>query len=96
MTDTYHLNYFIRMLTSKLTLSIPKTVLDEAKIYSRKTRQPLSRLVSHYFSVLSRIGTRKDAKDSVVTPRVRGITGLARSEASDKQLLFEALGHKYR
>lgn len=96
MTDTYDLDYFIRVLTSKLTLSIPKAVLDEAKVYSRKTRQPLSRLVSHYFSILSRIGTRKNANDSTITPRVRGITGLAKSDVSDKQLLFEALSHKYR
>lgn len=87
---------FIRMGIAKLTLSVPKNLLEEAKAYSRKTHQPLSRLVSHYFSVLSRIGTRKDTKDSIITLRVRGITGLVKSEASDKQLLLDALSHKYR
>ncbi|MBI2981029.1 MAG: hypothetical protein HYY44_01785 [Deltaproteobacteria bacterium] len=83
------------MNTTKLTLSIPKDLLEEAKIYSRKARQPLSRLVSRYFSLLSRRGKTQEAS-SGITSKVKKVTGLSRSEKTEKEILFDALSHKYR
>lgn len=83
------------MLTSaKLTLSIPKKLLWEAKLYSRKTRQPLSRLVSRYFSLLALNLARGKGQDAV-TSKVRQMTGLAKSDRSEKELLFDSLKRKY-
>lgn len=80
------------MLATKLTLSIPPKVLSRAKSYSRKTGQPLSRLVSRYFSALSGVGEgRKE-----ITLKVRRVTGLVSSKKRDEDLLFEALASKYR
>ena len=77
----------------KLTLSVPEKVLIRAKVYSRKTRQPLSRLVSRYFALLSR-----KTEDGVhpITPKVRQVTGLVKSNKADEDLLLEALGSKYK
>lgn len=77
----------------KLTLSIPKNILSDAKRYSRRTRQPLSRLVSRYFAVLSQPRTRTGHQ---ITSRVKRVTGIAKSHKTDEQLLLDALAAKYR
>lgn len=82
------------MSTAKLTLSIPKNLLGEAKVYSQKTHQPLSRLVSHYFSLLTLKWRDKEGGD-LVTSRVKQITGIAKSDRGEKDLLFESLRSKY-
>ncbi len=83
------------MSTVKLTLSIPKRLLGEAKAYSRKTRQPLSRLVSRYFALLART-TTQDKTAGMVGPRVKQATGLAKGARAAEQVLLEALVDKYR
>lgn len=80
------------MPVAKLTLSIPPKVLLRAKSYSRRTGQPLSRLVSRYFSALSGAGEGREA----ITPKVRRVTGLVTSKKRDEEILFEALASKYR
>lgn len=79
------------MNTAKLTLSIPPKLLTAAKVYSRKTRQPLSRLVSRYFEAISH-----NFSSEFVSPRVLKVTGLAQSDKEDKALLIEALREKHR
>lgn len=81
------------MLT-KLTLSIPKDLLVEAKSYSQRTHQPLSQLVSRYFAILARSLKRKKGSTDV-TPTVKRVTGLAKSTKDDGELLFEALSSKH-
>ena len=81
------------MSTLKLTLSIPEKVLAGAKSYSKRTHQPLSRLVSRYFAILCRGGT--DDADPV-TSRVKQATGLVKSDKGKEDLLFEALASKYK
>lgn len=78
------------MNTTKLTLSIPKKLLINAKAYSKKTSQPLSQLVSRYFLALSH-----DLKDVAVSSKVARITGLAKSNKNDEELLSEAFSSKY-
>jgi hypothetical protein len=78
----------------KLTLSIPKKLLWEAKLYSRKTHQPLSRLVSRYFSILIRDPAEPGGREAV-SSRVKQVTGLAKSDRHEKGLLFDSLRRKY-
>lgn len=81
------------MHAAKLTLSIPKQVLKEAKSYSKKTRQPLSQLVSRYFSALS----HPEISDKNIAPKTAQVTGLVKaSEQKDKDVLLEALLEKYK
>ena len=79
------------MNTAKLTLSIPKKILSEAKVYSKKTHQPLSRLVSRYFAFLS----AKTSKDADITPAIKRVTGLVHSDKNEKELLSGAMLGKY-
>lgn len=81
------------MHASKLTLSIPKQVLKEAKSYSKKTRQPLSQLVSRYFLALS----HQETSVKHIAPKTAQVTGLIKaSEKKDKDVLLEALLEKYK
>lgn len=82
------------MAITKVTLSIPQEILDEAKVYSQKTKQPLSQLVTRYFAVLTRGLKAKKTREGVA-PKVAQVTGLAKSEKEDEELLFEALRDKY-
>lgn len=82
------------MATTKVTLSIPQAILDEAKVYSQKTKQPLSQLVTRYFAILARGLKLKKSREGI-TPKVVQVTGLAKSEKEDEKLLFEAVRDKY-
>jgi len=79
------------MSTVKLTLSIPEKLLSEAKEYAERVGEPLSRLVSRYFSVLSEQG----GEGAAVSPKVRRVTGIAKSDRAGKELLFESFKGKY-
>lgn len=94
MCYTYDSHILIRMATTKVTLSIPKEILTEAKIYSQKTKQPLSQLVTRYFAILARGLKLRKTKEGIA-PKVAQVTGLAKSEKEDEELLFEALRDKY-
>lgn len=87
------------MNTVKLTLSIPKKLLMDAKAYSQKTHQPLSRLVARYFALLARHSSggegEKDNSEHI-TRRVKNVTGIAKSSQDEKEILFEQLTRKYR
>lgn len=76
--------------TTKLTLSIPLNLVKAAKAYSQKTRQPLSRIISQYFSVLT-TGLSVDGIPSAVT----NVTGLAKSVSTDDELLMAAMKSRY-
>ena len=84
------------MSTLKLTLTVPEKILAEAKVYSKRSGQSLSRLVSRYLAVLSGSLRVRNGEADQVTPRVRQITGLAKGTESEKEILFQALSHKYK
>lgn len=83
------------MDATKLTLSIPGKLLVDAKAYSQKTHQPLSRLVSHYFSVLVQALRSKESQ-MPISAKVRTATGIVQSKKEEDKLLFEALQEKYK
>ena len=89
----------IRMNTVKLTLSIPKDILKAAKVYSATTGEPLSRLVSRYFTMLTGSRGKKTCKDTLAIPesggRVTGILKSGHTSKTDDELLTEALRKKY-
>lgn len=82
--------------TTKLTLSIPKKVLLDAKHYSRVAHRPLSQLVSEYFTALSKGLHLPKNKKQEISPQVLRVTGLAKTTKQEKELLWEVLSQKYR
>jgi hypothetical protein len=58
-------------MNTKLTLSLEKTVIDDAKSYAKKTGRSLSELVESYFKNL----TEKTEKENDIHPKVKKLIG---------------------
>lgn len=58
-------------MTTKLTLTIEKAVIDRAKIYAKETQRSLSEMVEQY---LERITNENTARD-VISPRLKKLAG---------------------
>jgi hypothetical protein len=63
---------YIRIMNSKLTLSIDKDVARKAKVYARSNGRSLSDLVENYLKLLTR---NSFIEDSEYTPRVKSLLG---------------------
>ena len=57
-------------MNTKLTLSLEKTVIEEAKSYAKKTGRSLSELVENYFKSL----TEKSEIPDDIHPKVKKLT----------------------
>ena len=78
---------------TKLTLSLSKEVIDQAKKYARKENKSLSKLAEDYFSKLS----MESASQQEITPLVRRLSGVVKKSASDhKKEYADYLSKKYR
>jgi len=82
------------MKPTKLTLSIPKDLVEQAKNYSHKVNKSLSYLVSRYFEGFS-IHSKKQKIKSSISLTVQKVTGIAKSQKNESKILFEALEEKY-
>lgn len=58
-------------MTSKLTLSIKKEVIDSAKNYAQETGRSLSELVENYLKVLA----HNDLQTTKLSPRMERLRG---------------------
>jgi len=58
-------------MNTKLTLSLEKTVIEEAKSYAKKTGRSLSELVENYFKSL----TEKSEIPDDIHPKVKKLIG---------------------
>jgi len=78
----------------KLTLSLEKEVIEQAKEFSRKQHKSLSKMVENYL----RLVTGKDRKDEALTPIVARLAGVLPPDAAEnfKQDYTEYLEKKYR
>lgn len=60
-------------MTSKLTLSIDKTVVEEAKKFAIENNTSLSKLIENY---LVRLTQDNDEKTKHITPLVKSLSGI--------------------
>lgn len=58
-------------MNTKLTLSLEKEVIEQAKSYAKKTGRSLSELVETYFKNL----TQKTEKEDEIHPKVKKLIG---------------------
>ena len=58
-------------MTTKLTLTVEKAVIEKAKIYARRTGRSLSELVEKYLQNIT--GDEKD--NEPVSPKIRKLVG---------------------
>lgn len=72
-------------MTSKLTLTVEKTLIESAKNYARKTGSSLSELISKYLENL----TKEAAAEEEISPglkKIVGVVSLPKDFDEDKDL----------
>lgn len=73
-------------MTTKLTLSVEKSVIERAKEYAKKTGRSLSELVENYLEAI----TQHD-KEEKISPRLKKLVGAVKLPADfDEKKELEA------
>ena len=81
-------------METKLTLSMDKEVIEEAKKYARKKNTSLSKLVKSYLQSITR---NKAEKDTEITPLVKSLSGILTEENLNyKKKYADYLERKYK
>lgn len=81
-------------MNTKLTLTIEKDVIEEAKEYAKERGQSLSDLVENYFKLLTK--DKRKIKPSQLSPRVNRLRGILKvdKDFDYKKVLTEELSKK--
>ncbi len=82
-------------MKTKLTLTLEKHVIEEARKYAREKGQSLSNLVENYFKMLTREKIQIPRKE--LSPQTRKLRGVLKveKEFDYKKVLAEELSKKY-
>ncbi len=82
-------------MNTKLTLTIEKDVIEEAKRYAKDKGQSLSDLVENYFKLLT--NDKRQIKANQLSPRIKRLRGIIKVEKDFdyKETLTEELSKKY-
>lgn len=80
-------------MNSKLTLSIEREVIDQAKAYARKTGRSLSDIIENYLKVLT-----NDIKIEKLSPKTKKLMGSIKlpNDLDNKREYGEYLSRKHR
>lgn len=80
-------------MTTKLTLTVKKEIIESAKVYARKNRRSLSALVENYLKAL----VLKNKGKNDLSPKVRSLLGSIKAPKNFdyKKELQESLLKKY-
>jgi len=79
-------------MNTKLTLSLDKGVIEQAKSYAKDNSVSLSKLIENYLNSL----TSKKEKESKVSPLVESLTGVIPSDhVDDKKDYRDYITEKY-
>ncbi len=82
-------------MSTKLTLTLEKEVIQTAKEYAKEKGQSLSELVENYFKLITM--NRREIKPKELSPRIQRLRGIIKSKdkLDYKQILQEELEKKY-
>jgi hypothetical protein len=82
-------------MSTKLTLTIDKEVIEIAKKYAKEKGQSLSEMVENYFKFVA--GNHTKSKEKPLSPRVRKLRGIIKTNDhfDYKKILTEELSKKY-
>lgn len=85
----------IRDMDTKLTLSMDKKIIEEAKKYARKRNTSLSNLIENYLISVTNKSTQTGEE---VTPLVRSLSGVLKlsGRIDHKKKYSDYLASKYR
>jgi len=81
-------------VSTKLTLTLDSNTIENAKIYAKKNKISLSKLVEFYFKSLSSDSEYYIENIPPITKELSGIAGVPTTK-SDKELLEEALNKRF-
>jgi hypothetical protein len=83
-------------MSSKLTLSMEKRVIEQAKEYAAEQGRSLSNIVEQYLkSVSEQSTTKSDKKFHPIVEELAGSVKLPHSDKDYKELITDALAEKY-
>lgn len=83
----------IRIMTTKLTLTVEKSVIEKAKSYARETGRSLSEIIENYLDELTNTNIDKEK----VSPKLQKIIGVVKLPKSfdDKKELRASIEKKH-
>ena len=89
------LKQMIRAMNTKLTLTIEKEIIEEAKVYAREKGQSLSDIVENYLKLLTK--EQREIKPKQLSPRVQRLRGILKvdEDFDYKKVVEEELSKKY-
>ncbi|WP_305046548.1 DUF6364 family protein [Geoalkalibacter sp.] len=81
-------------MNAKLTLSLEKQVIDEAKKYARRRRKSLSKMVESYLRQVA----RAEMEENAITPLVAELSGILDPDKAERRRkeYGDYLEEKYR
>jgi len=81
-------------MATKLTLTLDNETIEAAKIYAKKNKISLSKLVEFYFKSLT---SSFENYNENIPPITKELSGIARitTTKSDKELLADALNRRF-
>ena len=82
-------------MNTKLTLTLKKEVIDQAKKYASEKGRSLSEMVENYFKYLTEM--QPEEKTEELSPRVKKLRGIVKvkSDFDYKKILDEERNKKY-
>ena len=80
-------------MTTKLTLTVEKTIIEKAKSYAKETGRSLSELIESYLESI----TKENWDDKQISPRLRKIVGSVKlpKNFDEEKELFNYLEKKH-
>ena len=85
-------------MKTKLTLTLEKEVIQQAKAYAKNHGQSLSKMVENYFKIITEKEKNKyNLDENELSPRVKKLRGIISldEEIDYKEVLIEELQKKY-
>lgn len=79
-------------MTTKLTLTVEKSVIERAKVYAKNTGRSLSELIENYLTTITKEGTNE-----ALSPKLQKLVGAVRlpDDFDEKEELRSALEKKH-
>jgi hypothetical protein len=82
-------------MTTKLTLTIEKTIIAEAKLYAANQNRSLSELVENYLKAMVLNSNQKKREPSSKVSALRGVVKL-KGKSNHKEVVEKALSIKHQ
>ena len=85
--------YITRIMTTKLTLTVEKEIIESAKAYAKKNGRSLSDLIENYLKVL----VQRDKTADDLSPKVKSLLGSVKAprDFDYKKELKDILANKH-